>query len=322
MPTALEHNIEKLMIKPLSGRLFSGTPTALQQLMARLGPIWGSDIRTHSELVKGAYAPLLANAQRGSNNISRNLPYGSHARQVIDIFRPSGTEPAPVVVFVHGGAFVRGDKCASTELYDNVLHWFAAQGCLGINLEYRLAPESAFPGGAEDVALAMSWLHEHVAAYGGDPQRIFLVGHSAGGTHVASYVFDPSLGWLGRYAAGVVLVSARLRADDSAENPNVEGVRAYFGSDPALYELRSPVTHATCNAIALFVVTAEFENPLLDIYGLEFAYRASLARRRAPRYLQMAGHNHMSIVAHFNSGEELLGREILDFMATTASPAA
>lgn len=300
------------------GHPFAGTPLALQELMTRIGPVWGSDIRAHSQMVKDAYAPLLANAKEGSKDIQRNVHYGSRARQVMDIFHPTGQGPSPIVVFVHGGAFVRGDKCASAELYDNVLHWFAARGCLGINLEYRLAPESVFPGGAEDVAQAMAWLHQHAQTHGGDPQKIFLIGHSAGGTHVASYAFDPSLGALGKYTAGVVLISARLRADQCAENPNADGVRAYFGSDTTNYEMRSPVHHAACNDIALFVVTAEFENPLLDVYGLEFAYRASLARKRSPRYLQMAGHNHMSIVAHFNSGEETLGRHILDFMANSA----
>jgi acetyl esterase len=90
-------------------------------------------------------------------------------------------------------------------------------------------------------------------------------------------------------------------------------VRAYFGNDAALYGQRSPVSHAACSQLPVFIVTAEFENPLLDVYGLEMAYQLSLARRQAPRHLRMRGHNHMSVVAHFNSGEEVLGREILDF---------
>jgi acetyl esterase/lipase len=220
------------------------------------------------------------------------------------------------VVFVHGGAFVRGDKQASPEIYDNLLYWFAKQGYLGINIEYRLAPESAYPGGADDVALAMAWLHTNAAAHGGDPAKLFLIGHSAGGTHVASYVFDPALGYFGQHTAGAVLISARLRADVSPENPNAEGVRAYFGDDPARYEQRSPVSHAASSRLPVFIVTAEFENPLLDVYGLEMAHQLSLARRQAPRYRQMRGHNHMSVVAHFNSGEDALGREIVDFFET------
>ncbi len=291
-------------------------PVALQQLMADIGPRWGADIRAHSQMVKEAYAPLLAAAPNDGIQVTRNLPYAAHARQVLDIFRPIGCQQAAVVVFVHGGAFVRGDKQSSSEMYDNLLYWFAKQGFVGVNVEYRLAPESTFPGGADDVALAMAWLNQYVAEQGGNPEKLFLVGHSAGGTHVASYAFDPTLGYLAKYTAGIVLVSARLRADDAPTNPNADGVRAYFGTDPALYAVRSPVTHAACNDIPAMVVTAEFENPLLDVYGLEFAYRLALARARAPRFLRLVRHNHMSIIAHFNSGEEILGREILDFFAT------
>lgn len=285
----------------------------MQQLMARIGPVWGTDIRGHSQMVKDAYAPLLAAANNDGITVTRNMPYGPHARQVLDIFRSTSVANAGVIVFVHGGAFVRGDKQASPEIYDNLMYWFAKQGYVGINIEYRLAPESGYPGGVDDVALAMAWLHVNAASHGGNPAKLFLIGHSAGGTHVASYVFDPSLGYFGKHTAGAVLISARLRADVSLENPNAEGVRAYFGNDAALYDQRSPISHAACNNMPVFIVTAEFENPLLDVYGLEMAYQLSLARRQAPRYLRLMRHNHMSIVAHFNSGEEVLGREILDF---------
>lgn len=292
---------------------------ALAHLLARIGPRWGRDIRAHSQQVKDAYAPLLRAAPASGAAIARDLPYGTHPRQVLDLFRPSHLAAdvgAPVAVFVHGGGFVRGDKCTSGELYDNVMHWFVRQGWVAANVEYRLAPEAPFPAGAEDMALAMDWLHRQVAEYGGDPARLLLIGHSAGGTHAASYAFDPALGYLGRHAAALALLSARLRADALPENPNAAGVRAYFGEDRLRYEERSPVRHAAANArLPVFIAIAEFENPLLDVYGLEFAHALAAARGRAPRLLQLRGHNHMSMVAHFNSSEDGLGRELLDFFA-------
>jgi len=290
-------------------------PDALRALMAEIGPRWALDLPGHSQRVKDAYAPLLARAPKGGVAVMRNAAYGAHPRQVLDIFRPEGAQRAPVVVFVHGGAFVRGDKCTSTELYDNVLYWFARQGCIGVNVEYRLAPEAPYPGGARDVAQAMNWLHAKLAGYGGDPARMLLIGHSAGGTHVASYAFDADLRQGECHAQGIVLVSARLDADQSPENPNAPGVRAYFGDDVSLYATRSPMRLAGRSDIPAFIVIAEFENPLLDVYGLEFAHRLAEARRRAPRLLQMRGHNHMSVMAHFNSGEDALGREIMDFFS-------
>jgi acetyl esterase/lipase len=295
-------------------------PEALRALMADIGPRWALDLRGNSQRVKEAYAPLLARAPREGIAVARDLAYGAHARQVLDVFTPAGAARAPVVVFVHGGAFVRGDKRVSDEIYDNVLYWFARQGCVGVNLEYRLAPEAPYPEGARDVAHAMTWLNAQVAKHGGDPARMLLVGHSAGGTHVASYAFGPKGSADACHAQAVVLVSARLRADQLPENPNAAGVQAYFGDDAALYEPRSPVSHAATGRLPAFIVTAEFENPLLDVYGLEFAHRVAAARGQAPRYLQMRGHNHMSIVAHFNSGEETLGREIMNFFGALTAP--
>ena len=288
----------------------------LQALLAEIGPVWGTDIQKHSQMVKDAYASLLEAAPKGGVSVSRDVPYGPHARQVLDIFRPDDAAKAPILVFVHGGAFVRGDKRTSPQIYDNVLYWFARQGYLGINIEYRRAPEAPYPAGAEDVASAVAWARSNAGKYGGDPARLFLMGHSAGGTHVASYAYDPALGYLGRHATALVLVSARLRADQSPENPNAGAVKAYFGDDPALHEARSPVNFGAQSDLPVFIINAEYENPLLDLYGLELAYKISLARRRAPRYLRMTGHNHMSIMAHFNTAEETLGREILDFFAT------
>ncbi len=289
--------------------------------MCRLGPVWGTDLRRHSDLVKQAYRPLLEAAAAGSDIVvRRDQRYGPHARQVLDVFMPAAVQgrPRAVVVFMHGGAFVRGDRSSEHGIYDNVLRWFARQGCLGINVEYRRAPEAAWPGGANDAAAALDWVQSHLQELGARGAPIFLMGHSAGGTHAASYAWDPACGYLGRHLDGLVLVSARLRADTSPVNPNAEGVRAYFGTDEALYEQRSPVTHCAGSRLPTFIAVAEYENPLLDVYGLEAAWRLAEARGRAPRFLTMTGHNHMSVIAHFDTAEETLGREIVAFMSSTS----
>jgi acetyl esterase len=298
-----------------TGGAFAGLDDAARAEMKAIGPDWARDIAANSQRVKDAYAPALARAPRDGITVVRNLAYGVHARQVLDVFHPPCRQSAGVVVFVHGGAFVRGAKCVNDDMYDNVLYWFARQGMVGVNVEYRLAPEAPYPQGGLDVAAAMEWVHKHIAAYGGDNTRVMLVGHSAGGTHAASYVFDPAASGRHCRAAALVLISARLRADQHPDNPNRLGVRAYFGDDEASHACRSPVSFAGRSTLPAMVVTAQYDNPLLDLYGLEFAWRLACARGQAPRFLQMALHNHMSIVAHFNSGEERLGREILAFFA-------
>ncbi len=296
----------------------TSAPPDLRRLLAEVGPKWAGSPATYSDLVKAAYLPLQLQASRGHAAITRDVAYGAHPRQRLDIFSPKYNQgAAPVVLFVHGGAFVRGDKTVSAGMYDNVLLWFARHGYLGINIEYRLAPEAPYPGGAEDIAAAIDWVHANCAEYGGDAGRLFLIGHSAGGTHAASYAYDPALPWLGKHLRGLALISARLRADDLAENPNAAGVRAYFGTDAALYDRRSPVNYAAASSLPVFIACAEYENPLLDLYSLELAHRIALTKRRAPPFMRLAHHNHISMMAHFDTGEEVLGRALLDFFQTS-----
>ncbi len=291
-----------------------GRSEAIDRMLRETGPAWQADIRAAGDRVKAAYLPLLLAAPADGCEVVRDLPYGAHPRQVLDVYRPRGARAAPVIVFVHGGAFVRGAKDINAAMYGNVLRWFARRGCVGINVEYRLAPEAMHPQGALDVAAACDWVARHAAGHGGDPAAICLIGHSAGGTHAASYACDPSLGFMGRHLRALVLVSARLRADARPENPNAAGVRAYFGDDAAAYEGRSPMAHAHRLALPTFVVHAEYENPLLDVYATEFAWRMAEARGHAPRHLSLPGHNHVSVMAHFDSGEQWLGEEILAFL--------
>lgn len=292
-------------------------PVAIEELLREVGPMWQQDIRSAGDRVKAAYLPVLMAAPRDGVAVTRELSYGPHPRQLLDVYRPAVARDAPVVVFVHGGAFVRGAKDINEAMYANVLTWFARQGCVGVNVEYRLAPEAPHPQGALDVAAACAWVSKYIRGFGGDPRSICLIGHSAGGTHAATFACDPSLAHLRRDVCCLVLVSARLQADTLPENPNAAGVRAYFGDDASRYPALAPIAHAAHLALPVFVVNAQYENPLLDVYAAEFTYRVAVARRVAPRHMTVADHNHVSVMAHFNSGEQLLGEQILDFFAAS-----
>lgn len=281
-----------------------------------IGPRWHQDIRAAGDATKALYLPLLEAAPRAGVTVHRNLAYGDAARQVLDVYVPDGARRAPVVAFVHGGAFVRGDKDINARMYANVATWFARHGCIGVNIEYRLAQEAPYPGGALDLGRACAWIVQHIGGHGGDPQRVCLVGHSAGATHVATLLCDPhpAVAALPPHGVGcAVLVSGRLRADTLPANPNAAGVRAYFGEDAGTYAAVSPVTHAARCQVPVLVANAQYENPLLDLYGLEFALALGRERGAAPLHMTLADHNHVSIMAHFNTPEQWLGEQILDF---------
>lgn len=297
-------------------------PASLRRLLAEIGPRWAENVAGNVRLVVEQYSPILAQAPKDGVEVLRDLAYGADERQCLDVFTPrteghSGT--LPVVVFVHGGAFVDGHRNRSNEVYANVLYYFARHGCVGVNMEYRLAPGNGYPSGTEDVAMAVAWVRERIHEFGGDPAQIFLMGHSAGAAHAASYAYDsrhqPAHG---PGLAGLIVVSGRVRADNGPENPNARKVEAYYGTDASIYENVSPVSHVRADSVPTMVAFAEYENPLIDVYCLELAHRLADAKRQAPRMAYARGHNHTSIIAHFNTAEDLLGAEITAFMRDCA----
>lgn len=285
--------------------------------MAETGPHWEKDVAGNVHRMVSEFSAVLANAPK-VRQVHRDLAYGPHARHRLDIYMPDeSVGPRPVLLFVHGGAFVNGNLNVSAEIYSNVLHYFALHGIVGVNIEYRLAPEATYPAATLDVAAAVAWVRAHGANYGINPNAMFLMGHSAGATHAASYAYDRR--WQppgGHGLDGLIVVSGRVRADVAPDNPNASKVKTYYPNhDAKSLDDCSPVTHTNADSVRTFIAYAEFENPLLDVYSLELAYRIALARRRAQPILYLPGHNHTSIIAHINTSEDVLGSAVRAFIA-------
>ena len=137
-------------------------------------------------LTTGALACLLAGCQSvgfGVANLGVSAPadsvvYDAQHDLALDIYRPAGpaTGAVPVVVFLYGGSWRHGSRGQ----YRFVGTRLAQQGVLAIVADYRTFPRATFPGFVEDAASAVAWAHRHAADYGGDPDRLYLAGHSAG----------------------------------------------------------------------------------------------------------------------------------------------
>ena len=299
----------------LHGAFSGALPEPLRDLMAEIGPRWATDIPAHVRLMIDQFSALVAKGPKQRVKVARSESYGTHERQRVDVFTPEGSKRRPVVIFVHGGAFVDGDRNRSPEIYANVLYYFARHQFVGVNMEYRLAPEHRYPSGIEDVSAAVRWVRQNIDTFGGDPDRVFLIGHSAGAAHAAGYAYDVRHHSAdGSGISGLVVVSGRVRADSTAANPNARKVEAYYGTDPATYDDRSPVSHVNASSVPTLIAFAEYENPLIDVYCLELAYRLAAAKGRSPTVLRLAHHNHTSTIAHLNSGYDVLGEKIVVFM--------
>lgn len=108
----------------------------------------------------------------------------------MDLYEPSparGSNASPVVLFIHGGSLEEAGERRTSPMYAPVCPGLATRGILCVTMDYRLSPTHQWPAMPADVAAAVRWLHDSISAYGGDPARIFLVGHSSG-CHLAALV--------------------------------------------------------------------------------------------------------------------------------------
>jgi len=289
-------------------------PEDLRRLIAEVGPKWATNVPGHVKLMVESFSAVLAKCPKEGVGVKRELPYGAHGRQVLDVYSPANPKGAPVVVFVHGGAFTDGEKDRSPEVYSNVSLWFARHGIVGINMEYRSAPSAPYPAGTEDVKLACQWVEKNAASLGVDMERLFVFGHSAGAAHSAAYAYGAAGSEGGPKVAGSIVVSGRVRADNQPANPNARKVEAYYGTDSSLFGQRSALHLASKDSVPTFIAIAQYENPMLDVYCLELAHRLGQGKGKAPRFMQFWGHNHTSIIAHLNTAEDTLGRALVEFV--------
>jgi acetyl esterase/lipase len=293
----------------------SRLPESVQKKLADINPKYQSDIRKYGPETIDLFTPLLAAAPKAGVTVIAGQAYGDDPKQTLDVYEPRGAKDLPVVVFVHGGALTTGDKNENKEVWANVLYYFARHQFLGINANYRLAPKFVYPAAAQDVGGVVAWIKENARRFGGDPQRIYLIGRSTGALHVATWAYDPRIyGANGPGVAGVVLISGRLKADNRADDPNGKRVEEYFGPDTSLYADRSPVNFGAQSPLPTFIVIAEYDNPFLDVYSAELFAKMCAARSKCPRFLRMAGHNHQSTTLSINTADDELGQEIIDFI--------
>jgi triacylglycerol lipase len=134
------------------------------------------------------YAPLQEDEPYRGFRVERDIKYGPADRHLLDVFMPEASSSVrPVLIFIHGGAFVGGNKrTPGSPFYDNIMLWAVRSGFVGVNATYRLAPQSPWPAAAEDLASVVQLVHDKIAEHGGDPARIYLMGQSAGAVHVAN----------------------------------------------------------------------------------------------------------------------------------------
>lgn len=172
-----------------------------------------------------------------------DLAYGDDPAQTLDLYLPAEAQDVPLVLYVHGGGWQRGDKAMPQMVAHKVPHW-TARGFGVASINYRMLPQADVLQQADDVARALAFVQSGAAGWGADDQRVALVGHSAG-AHLATLVTaDPALAgaWgASAWRGTVALDSAALDMVAVMQRPHFHFYDPVFGSDPAYWHQASPL---------------------------------------------------------------------------------
>ncbi len=255
-----------------------------------------------------------AHAQR----VTRDIPYATaHERQVLDVHAPAGARNLPVVFWIHGGGWQAGDK-SMVALKPKA---FMDAGFVFVSINHRLLPAVEMGAITGDVASALGWVHKNIAAHGGDPARLLVMGHSSGGQLAALMCTDDRHAKAQGFALTMIKGCVPVDADTFDIPAIIEmaetrarvhhlplptyGHRQKFGNDPAKHRDFSAVTHvAKDKGIPPFLILHISGNP-----------DTSAQARRMAAVLQTAG-----ISAKVVAGREATHASINDDLGAANDP--
>src|SRR6058998_3413290 len=211
-----------------------------------------------------------------AQDVKRNIPYAdpAHERQVLDVYSPHNAKDLPVVFWIHGGGWQTGDK-SNVQIKPQ---FFMDKGFIFVSTNYRLLPSVDMATIVRDIAKSIRWVHDHIAEHGGDPKRLFIMGHSAGAQLAALICTDDR--YLKAEGLSLAITKGCVPVDgDTYDVPAIIetaetrrrvhglpqatfGHREKFGNDPAKHRDFSAVTHvAKDKSIPPFLILHVADHP-------------------------------------------------------------
>ncbi|MBO9644235.1 MAG: alpha/beta hydrolase [Pseudacidovorax sp.] len=189
----------------------------------------------------------------------RQLAYGPDPAQRLDVYLPAQPQGAPILVMVHGGAWMFGRPDAPNVVDAKVAHWVRERGFVFVSVGYRLVPQVDVRAQAQDVARALAEVQRLAPDWHADADRLVLMGHSAGAHLVALLSADPSLATAQgarRWRGTVVLDSAALDTEGLMQRRHLRFYDRAFGADPALWRAVSPTARLAVGSLPMLLVCA------------------------------------------------------------------
>jgi acetyl esterase/lipase len=245
-------------------------------------------------------------------------PADAAGKDRLDLYLPQDKTNTPVIVWYYGGALQEGDKRDATEV--GAAQRFAAAGIITAVVNYRLSPGVAHPAHIEDAAAGFAWVKRHIAEYGGDPNRVFLVGHSAGAYLLALLATDErylaAQGLSARDIRGLVPVSAFYWVERTGVAP--DRPKTVWGSDERVWKDASPAHHLRAGMPPMQIVYADGDEPWRRQQNEEFEREVRQAGNAQVGIVRIANRTHMSILGHLKDDDDPASNAIIAFVNGTS----
>ena len=230
----------------------------------------------------------------------------------LDIYAPADAKMAPVIVSIHGGGLRQGDKSGQAFVGQR----FASSGHVTVVVNHRLSPRVSHPAHVEDIAAAVAWVKRNIATYGGDPQKIFVIGHSSGAYLAALLVLDS------RYLAaheltprdirGVVPVAGFFYVDRPGVAP--DRPKDIWGTDVNVWKAASPGTYVSRDVPPMLLLYADGDDEWRQKQQSEFATALRENGSRDVEVRMIKNRTHNTVWSEMGKREEDTSRAILQFV--------
>jgi acetyl esterase/lipase len=237
-------------------------------------------------------------------------------RHLLDVYAPrkKAATAYPVVVFIHGGSWNSGNK----NFYSFVGRRLAKQGVVAVVVNYRLSPKVEVPAMADDCARAVVWTTEHIREYGGNPQQLFVMGHSAGGGLAALLAADNRL--LARRGLTPNPIKGAILDDPAGldmldyltklEYPNDAQYLIPYGKQPEVWKEVSALYHVTAAAPPFLIFIGGETYPSIRNSSRKFEQKLT-ALGHPPKFTVLPGKKHAPMVLQLYWKDNVIYRELL-----------
>jgi len=247
--------------------------------------------------------------------VTRDVDYVSavdyeDGKDLLDIYMPEGAADAPVVVFFHGGALRAGDKSVGQV----VARRLVSHGIGVVAANYRLTPSVMHPAHVQDAAAATAWVVEHIADYGGDPESVYVSGHSAGAYLAALLALDPT------HLAAHDLTSASIRGSIPisaflyVEETAADRPKDVWGADPGDWLHASVTPHISAGKGRMLLIYADGDADWRRRQNETFGEAMGAAGNPAVHVVEVPNRNHGSLMSEMNAQDDEIGDLMLRFI--------